>query len=202
MKKHVFTFVLLLAGITLFAQSTRMSVYEEFTGETCPPCAQTNPGLNALLASPTNTPKVIALKWQVPIPSAPTKTWSLYQTNKTEIDWRYRSTAQGGYGYAINSAPSGKMDGQNVTVFGASSNHPANLTSGIIATAQSYTTPFSISVIRNWSPTGTAVDLTVTITSSTPFTSVGNLILRTCMVERLSNSAFSRAPTEKPLLKM
>lgn len=185
MKKHVFTFVLLLAGITLFAQSTRMSVYEEFTGETCPPCAQTNPGLNALLASPTNTPKVIALKWQVPIPSAPTKTWSLYQTNKTEIDWRYRSTAQGGYGYAINSAPSGKMDGQNVTVFGASSNHPANLTSGIIATAQSYTTPFSISVIRNWSPTGTAVDLTVTITSSTPFTSVGNLILRTCMVERL-----------------
>lgn len=185
MKKHVFTFVLLLAGITLFAQSTRMSVYEEFTGETCPPCASTNPGLNALLALPTNTTKVIALKWQVPIPSAPTKTWSLYQTNKTEIDWRYRSTAQGGYGYAINSAPSGKMDGQNVTVFGASSNHPANLTSGIIATAQSYTTPFSISVVRNWSPTGTAVDLTVTITSSTPFTSVGNLKLRTCMVERL-----------------
>lgn len=185
MKKHVFTFVLLLAGITLFAQSTRMSIYEEFTGETCPPCAATNPGLNALLALPTNTTKVIPLKWQVPIPSAPTKTWSLYQTNKAEIDWRYRSTAQGGYGYAINSAPSGKMDGQNVTVFGASSNHPANLTSGIIATAQSFTTPFSISVIRNWSPTGTAVDLTVTITSSTPFTSVGNLILRTCMVERL-----------------
>jgi hypothetical protein len=185
MKKHVITFLLLFAGVSLFSQSTRMSVYEEFTGETCPPCASTNPALNALLALPTNTSKVIPLKWQVPIPSAPTKTWSLYQTNKTEIDWRYRSVAAGGYGYAINSAPSGKMDGQNVTVFGASSNHPANLNSGIIATAQSYTTPFSIAVTRNWSPSGTAVDLTVTITASTAFAANGALILRTCMVERL-----------------
>ena len=37
-----------------------------------------------------------------------------YQTNKTEIDWRALF-----YGYGINSAPSGRMDGQNVTVFGA-----------------------------------------------------------------------------------
>ncbi len=187
MKKHVFTFFLFVTGISIFAQSTRMSLYEEFTGETCPPCAAANPALNVLLALPTNTTKVIALKWQVPIPSASSKPWSLYQTNKAEIDWRYRSTAQGGYGYAINSAPSGKMDGQNVTVFGAASNHPANLNSNVISTAQSYTTPFSISITRAWSPSGTAVDVTVTITSSTAFNAVGNLKLRTCMVERLIN---------------
>lgn len=184
--KKIYLLALLFIGMQYsYSQSTRISLYEEFTGETCPPCAATNPALNALLALPTNTPKVIALKWQVPIPSAPTKTWSLYQTNKAEIDWRYRSTAAGGYGYAISSAPSGKMDGQNVTVFGASSNHPANLTSGIIATAQSYTTPFSININRSWSPSGTAVDLTITITASSAFNSVGTLKLRTCMVERL-----------------
>lgn len=185
MKKIYSLLLLLFAAQFANSQSTRMCLYEEFTGETCPPCAATNPGLNALLASPTNTPKVIALKWQVPIPSAPTNTWSLYRTNKAEIDWRYRSTANGGYGYAISSAPSGKMDGQNVTVFGASSNHPANMTSGHIATAQSYTTPFSISLNRAWSPSGTAVDLTITITASSAFNSVGTLKLRTCMVERL-----------------
>lgn len=184
--KKIYLLALLFIGMQYsYSQSTRISLYEEFTGETCPPCAAANPALNALLALPTNTPKVIALKWQVPIPSAPTKTWSLYQTNKAEIDWRYRSTAAGGYGYGINSAPSGKMDGQNVTVFGAASNHPANLNSGIIATAQSYTTPFSISINRSWSPSGTAVDLTVTITASSAFNSVGTLKLRTCMVERL-----------------
>src|SRR3954470_9708552 len=98
MKKNLFT-VLMLAGLFAAAQTPRLSLYEEFTGETCPPCAATNPGLNSLLSSPTNTPKIVAIKWQVPIPSAPTKTWSLYLTNKAEIDWRYRSIASGGYGY-------------------------------------------------------------------------------------------------------
>ncbi|HQQ95171.1 MAG TPA: choice-of-anchor J domain-containing protein [Bacteroidia bacterium] len=191
MKKHLLSFSLLIAGLMLNAQSTRMSLFEEFTGETCPPCAATNPGLNILLASPTNTPKVIALKWQVPIPSAPTNTWSLYQTDKAEIDWRYRSISAGGFGYnnpgGITSAPNGKLDGQNPVVFGASSDHPANLNSGVIATAQSYTTPFSIAMTRNWSSSGSAVNLTITVTASAAFTSVGNLVLRTCMVERLIN---------------
>lgn len=152
MKKQLLALGLLLGAAGMNAQSTRLSVFEEFTGETCPPCAATNPGLNALLASPTNTPKVIALKWQVPIPSAPTTTWSLYQTNKTEIDWRYRSQSAGGYGYnnpgGITSAPNGKMDGQNPTVFGASSDHPANLNNAVIAAAQAVPTPFSINVLR------------------------------------------------------
>ncbi len=182
MKKNLLFSTLLMICLGIFGQTPRMCLYEEFTGETCPPCAATNPGLNLLLASATNTPKVIALKWQVPIPSAPSNTWSLYQTNKNEINWRSSS-----YGYGINSAPSGRMDGQNVTVFGASSDHPANLTSGIIATAQSYTSPFSVSMSRAWSPGCTAVNVTVNIQASANFTATGNLIFRLCMVERLIN---------------
>lgn len=175
----------MLLGLSAVAQTPRLSLYEEFTGETCPPCASTNPGLNALLALPTNTAKCVALKWQVPIPSAPSNAWSLYQTNKAEIDWRYRSTAAGGYGYGINSAPSGKMDGQNVTVFGASSNHPANLTSNHIAAAQSNTSAFSVTMSRAWDASGSAVDVTVTIQATAPFTAVGPLVFRTVMVEKL-----------------
>lgn len=186
MTKKLFTLALALIGINLIAQTPRMVLYEEFTGETCPPCAATNPGLNALLSSPTNTPKIIPIKWQVPIPSAPTNTWSLYQTNKTEIDYRWQS-GNGNYGYnpAINSAPSSKIDGQEATFFGANSGHPADLTNGVIATAQSYTSAFSISVNRAWDATCSSVNLTISIVASANFTSTGALKLRTVMVERL-----------------
>ncbi len=179
MKKSLLVLGLIVAG-GAYAQTPRMSLYEEFTGETCPPCASTNPGLNALLASPTNTPKVIALKWQVPIPSAPTKTWSLYQTNKTEINWRYAQ-----YGYGINSAPSGRMDGRNVTFYGASSDHPANLNNNVISTAQSYTSPFSISMTHEWNKYCTAINVTITIQATANYTSTGSLYFRNAMVERL-----------------
>src|SRR3954467_9087172 len=104
MKKNLFTLALAFAGISLFAQTPRMSLYEEFTGETCNPCAQTNPGLNAILLSPVNETKIIPIKWQVPIPSAPTPTWSLYKTNKAEIDWRHLGW-NGGYSSSTIGAP-------------------------------------------------------------------------------------------------
>jgi hypothetical protein len=44
MKKNLLSFAILLAGASLFAQTPRKVLYEEFTGETCPPCASTNPG--------------------------------------------------------------------------------------------------------------------------------------------------------------
>lgn len=189
MKKNLLAFGLIILGATVVAQTPRLSLFEEFTGETCPPCAATNPGLNTLLASPTNSTKIVAIKWQVPIPSAPSNTWSLYQTNKTEIDWRWRSLASGGYGYipAINSAPSGKIDGQSPTVFGASSAHPANLNNGVIATAQSYTSAFSITMQRDWNYNCTAITLTVNITATAPYSvsAANKLKFRCVMVERL-----------------
>lgn len=195
MKKSLLM-VLAIAGLNAAAQTPRLSLYEEFTGETCPPCAATNPGLNAILLAPANQQKIVAIKWQVPIPSAPSKPWSLYQTNKAEIDWRYRSTASAGYGYpsqntatnavtsGINSAPSGRIDGQHQWVFGATSDHPFYMSNTIINTAQSYTSAFSITMTRAWDANYSAVNLTVNITASAPFTAVGNLVFRCVMVER------------------
>ena len=194
--KRTLLLVLAMSGVSAVAQTPRLSLYEEFTGETCPPCAATNPGLNAILLNPVNQQKIVAIKWQVPIPSAPTKTWSLYQTNKAEIDWRYRSTASGGYGYpsqntstnsitsGINSAPSGRIDGQHQWAFNATSDHPFYMSNAVINTAQSYTSAFSIIMTRAWDVTASAVNLTVNITASAPFTAVGNLVFRCVMVER------------------
>lgn len=179
MKKHVFVLSLLFASLVLVSQTPRLSLVEEFTGETCPPCAANNPAFNALLAQPTNTSKVVPIKWQVPIPSAPTKTWSLYQTNKAEINWRYST-----YGYGINSAPSVRIDGQMPTVFGAGGQNVTQMNSTVFSTAQSYTSAFSISMDRAWNKNCSAVTLTITVEATAPFTSSGALRFRTVMVER------------------
>src|SRR4051812_45822498 len=103
MKKNLLFLNLFFITIGSFAQTPRLSLFEEFTGENCAPCAVANPNINATMTKPSSIKRVVALKWQVPIPSAPSATWSLYQTNKTEIDWRFKSTASGGYGY-LNGA--------------------------------------------------------------------------------------------------
>ncbi len=179
MKKLLLTFNILLAGFASLAQTPRLVLYEEFTGENCGPCASTNPGLDALLQQAVNQNKIVAIKWQVPIPSAPSNTWSLYQTNLTEINWRYST-----YGYGVNSAPNGRIDGQNQPVFGAASDHPAYMSNSIINTVQSYTSPFSISMTPAWSPTYTAVTLTVNIQASANYTSVGALVFRLVLIEK------------------
>ncbi len=195
MKKTYLLLPLLAAGLFSTAQ-VRTSLFEEFTGETCNPCAATNPALNVTLLSATNAPKVIAIKWQVPIPSAPTTTWSLYKTNQAEIDWRYKST---GYNYqsqntsttaatnGVNSAPSGRLDGQHQWVFGAPQDHPFYISNAVISAAQSQTTNFSINMSTAWDPTFSNCAVTVTVQSSTSFTAAGNLMYRLCLVERTIN---------------
>jgi len=193
MKKTYLALALLTTALCTNAQ-VRMSLFEEFTGENCAPCASTNPALNVTLAN--NSTKVIAIKWQVPIPSAPSNTWSLYKTNQAEIDWRYKST---GYNYpsqntptnsitnGINSAPAGRLDGRHQWDFGAPQDHPFYITNAVINAAQSQTTNFSISMSTAWDPLFNNCAVTVTVQSSTAFTSVGNLVYRLCLVERMIN---------------
>jgi hypothetical protein len=201
MKRKLFLNALLIGTSVVLAQTPRLVLFEEFTGENCPPCAATNPGLNALLAQSTNTAKCVAIKWQVPIPSAPSTAWSLYQTDKPEIDYRYKSAANSGYGYmsqwtsgtspsgGINAAPTGFLDGQHLWVFGAASDHPANLTSGNISAAQAFTSAFSVQMTQEWSADLSALNLTVNIQATANFNATGSLVFRTVMVERVIDFA-------------
>lgn len=212
--------LLALAAVSLAipsgAQSPRMVLFEEFTGENCPPCATANPALNALLDQPINQGRVAAIKWEVPIPSAPSATWSLYRTNKTEIDWRFRgwngSTSSqlinpptnNGYGYpsantsadnltsGVNSAPQGRLDGKFQWSFGATSNHVSSLTNAAIANAANVPSPFTINMTREWNNDATSITVNVTVTASQNYTSTGPLVFRTVMVER--KIEFATAP--------
>lgn len=204
MKKPLLLLAAAFCATALSGQSPRMLLYEEFTGENCGPCAATNPGLNALLAQSQNQTRVAAIKWEVPIPNAPSNSWSLYQTNKSEIDWRYRSTASGGYGYpsqntatnaitsGVNSAPSGRIDGQHQWAFGATSDHPVYLNNTVLSTAAAISSPFTINMAREWTNGGASISVTVNIQASMNFTSVGNLKFRCVMVERQID--FASAP--------
>jgi hypothetical protein len=201
MKKTSILLSLVTVSVMSFAQTTRLSLYEEFTGENCAPCAATNPGLKTVLDA--NVSKIIPIKWQVPIPSAPTNTWSIYQTDKPDINWRFGSSGAVGagpnataYGYpaqysstntisnGINSAPTGLIDGQHAWTFGATSDHPFYLNSTIINTAQSVTSPFSITMSRAWDPTFSSVTVTVSVTAAQNFTVAGPLVFRLVMVEQ------------------
>src|SRR5262249_30832592 len=67
----------------------------------------------------------------------------------------------------------------------AVSSHPGYLTSTVIATAQSFTSAFSVTMNRAWNRGCTAVTLTVNIQATANFTASGALVFRTVMVERL-----------------
>lgn len=163
------------------AQSPRMSLYEEFTGENCGPCAATNPSLDPILAGNSNN--TIVLKWQVAIPSAPSLATSLYQQNKVEIDTRDNY-------YSISSAPNGRQDGQSQTVFGSASDHPGYITAARLNASAAVTSPFTIVMNRAWNATFDAITVTGTITASGSYTTTGtNLKFRLVMAEKEVNYA-------------
>jgi len=183
--KRTTTFLSLLAiGTLAVAQNPRKALYEEFTGETCPPCAATNPYLDPVLSANSN---IIPIKWQVPIPTAPTKTISLYQQNKTEIDTRATY-------YSVSSAPSGRIDGQSQAAFGAtgsSVDHPGNVVNSpsILNTAAAVTTPFTLALNRSWDATYSTITVTGTITATASFTASGSYKMRLVMTEKEVNYA-------------
>lgn len=210
MKKTFIFLALLITGLSSSAQ-TRTSLYEEFTSENDVIWMPGDPILNSLLSS--NSTNIIPIKWMIPLPSAPTPTWSLYQSNKAEINWRYLSSSGStlaagpstmGFGYpsqntstnvitnGVNTIPTGRIDGQHQWVFGATNDHPSALNNAVIITAQTQTTNFRVAMNPNWSPTFTSCAVSVTVVSTTSFTALGALMFRLCLVERVIN--FSTPP--------
>lgn len=176
--KKTTTLLGLMALTTIgFAQSPRMPLFEEFTGENCPPCASTNPAIKPFLDAHQNI-DMITLKWQVAIPSAPTSATSLYQQDKLEID------ARDNY-YGISSAPSGRWDGQDPTVFGATSDHAYYVQeTGVLDAVKAVSSPFSVVMQRAYDPTYSTITVTGTITASQAYTAVGALKFRLVMTEK------------------
>src|SRR5690606_1529662 len=96
--KQLYALAFIFIGFAASGQTTRIALFEEFTGENCGPCAATNPALDALVQA--NSTKIIMLKHQVPIPSA----GPIYN------EWPTDANTRRAY-YGLNSAPSGKLNG-------------------------------------------------------------------------------------------
>ena len=180
MKKTTSLLSLLALTTISFAQSPRMVLFEEFTGENCPPCATTNPAIEPFLLQHQNV-DMITLKWQAPIPSAPTSLTSLYKQNQAEID------ARDSY-YSISSAPSMRVDGQDPSIaFGAPSDHAAYIPdtqSSTFANASALTSPFTIAMSRSWDANYTNITVTGTLTASQAYSAIGALKFRLVMTEK------------------
>ena len=122
-----------LTGLS-YSQSSRLVLVEEFTGETCGPCAASNPGFNTILDA--HASNVISLKYQNNIPSAGPNFWPYAQT-----DISNRTTF-----YANNYSPHAFIDGNYWN------GNAASVTSAQLNTRAAVVSPFDIEVNHTFSP--------------------------------------------------
>lgn len=146
------------------AQSPRKVLVEEFTGETCGPCASQNPGFDAILSANSNA---IPLKYQNNIPS-PGPNFYAYNT----ADVGNRTTY-----YANNYSPHAFMDG-NVW-----DDVAGYFTNTILNNRAAVTSPFTITVTHSFS-TGYDTIYTHSVIRATQAYSGTNLKARVAVSER------------------
>lgn len=157
---------MLMAGVA-FGQSQRLVLVEEFTGETCPPCASQNPGFNALMDA--NSTKGISIKYQNDIPSAGPNFWPY---NTADVDDRAAFLgATGNNSYS----PHGYMDGNLFDdVIG-------NFSAALLNNQYAVSSPFDVIVTHTLSALEDSV-YTHTVVRATQAVS-GNMSLRVVVVE-------------------
>lgn len=177
MKKIYTLLAIALAGNAAFAQSQRYSLYEEFTGESCPPCAATNPGLNKLLVENTgNVKKTLLVRFQTPIPNAPTGPNNLYNQSKAF------ETPRRAY-YNVPFAPYARFNGTEIKdPSGQSNGHASFITQAIVDAAYAkMDAPMTITLQHSLIANNTQMHVTGLITATGPVS--GKLKLHVMLLE-------------------
>lgn len=176
MKRLLLSAAAMTMLLTAASAQQRLVLYEEFTGENCPPCASTNPALDALIESPANASKIVKICYQVPIPSG----GPIYNENTSDIQNRMTY-------YGVNFAPYGRMDGDDSpgAPAGGSVGHPAYLNQGHINTAAAVSSNFTMSISNPTVSSSGQMDATITVSATNAF-SGSNVKLRVALVETLN----------------
>jgi hypothetical protein len=165
MKNFTLLFFTLFMTVALQAQSSRLVLVEEFTGETCGPCAGANPGMNARIDA--NAGKVISLKYQNNIPSAGA---NLYAYNTADVATRTTY-------YANNYSPHAFLDG-NVW-----DDNAGGLTEALILNRAAVPTPFSVVVTHTFSANKDSIYTKTVVTANSAVNSP-NYNVRIAVSER------------------
>jgi flagellar hook capping protein FlgD len=187
---HRFTLATLLACTALLCTTAalaaqRVVLFEEITSQTCPPCADTNPYVEAMLADyPT---QVAAVKWHVWWP-APGDDW-FYLLQKPTIDWRIGDAGSvPPYGfYQGAAAPSYYIDGggERIEADNSFSNIRAEI-DGRLATPSPLTLsgPAEIDVANN------RAEISVDMNVETPVAGTANRLFAALTEEHVVTHAF------------
>ncbi|MEO6832620.1 MAG: choice-of-anchor J domain-containing protein [Chitinophagaceae bacterium] len=173
--QRILSLAFLVLSIHSSAQ-TRLSLYEEFTGEQCFPCAIANPGLQSLLAA--NASKVVLLNYPSPVPVAG-QLYNVYKNN---------SNARISY-YGINDAPLGRLNGYKFGSGGNSSiaGNVSNLAQADIDSQYARPSPFNLSVSHSWSAGGDSIFIQLTISTPVAYAPPGATFrLRLALVNDLN----------------
>jgi hypothetical protein len=182
--KKLFTLAFLLASfIGSNAQSPRLVLLEEFSGENCGPCAYYNPFImDEVTANPT---KALLLKYQVNIPSA----GPLYNQNKADVNNRKSY-------YGVNFAPWMQQDGIDWDSDGSTDMNPGNWLDdpNYLQDRASVTSPFTIDITHAFSADADSFYATAVITASQDYnvSAIGKLKFRFALTEEVIS--FATAP--------
>jgi hypothetical protein len=126
----------LISAGTLFAQSQRLVLIEEFTQASCPPCAQKNPAFNKLLEA--NETKATSIKYQVSWPGRDP------MNTQTAADCNPR----GKYYPDLSGVPTAYMDGK-ILPRKDWVGDPASLTQSLIDNEYAIASPFTMD-LKHW----------------------------------------------------
>ncbi len=135
----------LIAG-SVFSQSQRLVLTEEFTQASCGPCAAANPAFNAILA--TNTNKTVSIKYQTSWPGVD----PMNAQNPTDVQTRVTY-------YNVTGVPDGWQDG--ITNF-----YPGGYSQANIDAAYAVPSSFNINATHMFNTAMDSVYLSVIVTCS------------------------------------
>jgi hypothetical protein len=139
--------LLVVLSFTVFGQSKRLVLFEEFTQASCGPCASQNPAFDKLLVA--NAAKCISVKYHTSWPGSDV----MYNHNKTESAARVTF-------YGVSGVPYAVLDKTPV----AGSNYlgaPANTTQAMIDEAYAVTSPFDLFINQKLSSGNDSIFVTV-----------------------------------------
>jgi len=185
--KKLFTLSLALAFTVLsFGQAQRLVLFEEFTGENCPPCAAYNPYVDAVAAQAAN--EVVLIHYLAPIPTPGILSAQVSGVVGGRMTY-----------YGVNSTPWGQEDGLmwDSSLLANDGNNPiswatdaqGNLSTAYVDAEYAVPSPFTITVTDTLTAATDSFYASVKITAAQAITFTGTLKLQMAMVENLQFSA-------------
>jgi len=154
-----------LLSLTVFGQSQRFVLFEEFTNASCSPCAAQNPAFDNLLAANAN--KCTSIKYHTSWPG----TDPMYTHNPTDCGARVTY-------YGVSGVPHAVMDGTAVagsSYLGA----PSNVSQSKIDAEYAIPSAFELSINQHLSPGNDSLYITILGKATAP---ISGLLTAHCVV--------------------